>query len=84
MEGKFFIFSTKHKIKKLFKFIFLLIYFPLSSELYRINKINFYSEITITINRTGTQYILSRGIRDLSYSYYSTYAQYAGPLPDEV
>ena len=73
-----------HKINWLLNLILLLLYFSLSSQSYEIFKIDFFSEITITINKTGKQNILSKGIRDYSSSSYATYSSYYGPLPDEV
>ena len=66
----------KVKKYKILQFVFLLIFFPLSSERCGIFKINYYNEITITINQTGKHYILSKGISGCS--------QYSGPMPDEV
>ena len=71
------IITFKKTIKyQLLQIVLFFIYFSLSSELYGIIKIDFYNEISITINQKGKHFILSKGI--------STYTQYTGPMPNEV
>ena len=71
--------STKFKQIniKFSKFILFIIYIPLSFQLYKTFKIDFFSEITITINKKGRHYILSKSISGVAWSY-------DGPMPNEI
>ena len=59
----------------------LLIIIPLSSGRCGIIKINYYNEITITINQAGKHYILSRGMVAQNGEMLDGYS---GPMPNEV
>jgi len=63
----------------LLELFIILILFPLffSKEFrYKLIKLQFYSEIKLTIKGKGNQYILSTGI--------GTYYKYEGPMPDQL
>jgi len=63
----------------LLELVIILILFPLffsKAFKYKLIKLQFYSEIKLTIKGKGNQYILSTGIK--------SYTKYQGPMPDQL